>query len=368
MKFPWLNEESLMTLLTMLVAGVMALFVGGLLILTTGTNPAVAYLFMVRGAVGSIPNILKTLMKAAPIMLTGLGIAVGFKGKSFNMGGEGQLILGAVAATLVGAFFPSQLPGFVLFLLFFIFGFLGGGLWASLPGILKAGRQVNEVITSLMMTYIASLLLIYLVSPGGPMYDPEASGYPMSPPISPSTELSPLFGTSFNFGFFIALLCAFFVYVFFSRTTLGYKVRCVGANPKAAQYGGISVPKVTVIAMFISGGLCGLSGAITISGSAHRLIGGFYPGYGWTGIMVAWLGKLNVGGVLLASVFIGGLSVGVDFMARSLRIPIFLSDVIQGLIVLFVILGEYFRSVRASILLRRIRSYLTPSKKRETNG
>jgi len=365
LRFSWLEEDKLMTILTSILAVVMSLIVGGILILMAGTNPLVAYFYLANGAFGSVRNIAETLVKFTPLLLVGLGIAVAFKSRCFNIGAEGQIYLGAVTATWLVTAYPET-P--VLLPLFFICGFLGGGLWALFPGIIKAKLGVSEVISTLMMNYVALWLTNYLLGPVGPLRDPNAGGQLISVVIPNSVQLHRWGGTRFHDGFWLALLCAFLVYILFSKTTLGYDIRAVGVNPKAARYGGINVSKAVIISMFISGGLAGLAGAVELSGIHHRLIYGFSPGYGWTGIAVALLGGLQSFGIILSSLLMGGLLVGVDSMARHVDIPIFLSFVMQALVVLFLLAAEYLKRVSPSASIKQVWLKITGFKRREKIG
>ena len=349
MRLPWLKEDLLTNILTAVLAVILATVVSGILILTTGVNPLLAYVYLLIGAFGSVFNISETLVKFTPLLITALGIAVAFKSRCFNMGAEGQLYIGAVAATWIAVAYPAT-PGIILFPTFFIFGILGGGLWAAFPAVIKAKLGVNEIISTLMMNYVAIWLMNYLLS--GPLSNPSIPGELQSEVIPSSVQLPILLvGTRLHAGILIGLVSLVFVYILLSKTSIGYAIRAAGVNPKAARYGGINVSKSIIISMVVSGGLAGLAGAVEIAGIHHSLINAFdaAPGYGFTAIAVALLGGLQPLGIFLSSLFMGGLPVGVDSMSRSTGIPIFLSYVMEALVVLFLLAAEYFRRIYPSI-------------------
>lgn len=344
----WLRLKSILTDNLALIFSVLAAFaVGGVLILMAGANPLDAYMNLADGAFGSVRAITNTLVKTIPLLLIGVGLTIAYKCRVWNIGAEGQLFMGATLATWMGITFTG-IPALALIPLAIVGGFLAGGLWAAIPGILKAKLEVNEVITTVMMNYIAILEMRYLIT--GPMGDPAGHGFPLSPPIAPSAYLPKILpedlvreASRLHAGILIALASAVLVYMLFSKTTLGYQIRVVGANREAARYGGIGVFKSIVIAMFLSGGFAGLAGMVEVFGVHHRLMEGISPGYGYTAIVVALLGKLHPGGVVLAAFFFAALIVGGDTMAYRSGIPIFLAYVIQGVVILFVLASEHSR-------------------------
>jgi simple sugar transport system permease protein len=323
----------------------MALVVSAALIVLAGASPWVAYASLFEGAFGSVASMAETIAKAIPLMLVGLGITIAFRCKVWNIGGEGQLIMGAIVATWVGIAL-GRMPALLLLPSIVALGFVAGALWGAMAGVLKARLEVNEVIVTIMMNYVAIYGLNYLVR--GPMRDPTiAGGFPQSPRIAPSAELPRLIpATRLHAGVLIALLGAILVYVFLFRTPLGYEVRAVGANPRAARYGGISVMRNIVLAMFLSGGLAGIAGAGEICGLHFRLLDGISTGYGYTGIVVALLGKLHPFGVILAAFFFGAMVVGMEAMQRTIGTPFALVLAIEGLVVLFMLSGEVLTRYR----------------------
>jgi simple sugar transport system permease protein len=261
----------------------------------------------------------------------------------WNIGSEGQLHIGAIGATLAGvamAQWTPNLPAVVALPLTALAGILSGGLYASFAGVLKARWEVNEVITTIMMNFVAILFVQYLTF--GPLRDPGAQGQPMSAYIAEAAQLPHLVARSrLHLGVVLALVAALLVYVVLWKTTLGYEVRAVGANPRAARHAGINVNRNIFIAMVISGGLAGLAGMVEVSGLHYRLLNSFSPGYGQAGTIVALFGNLHPIAIVPAAVLFGGLLTGADTMARTVQVSTSLVVVIQGLMVLFV-LGSQF--------------------------
>jgi ABC-type uncharacterized transport system permease subunit len=325
-------------------AVLVGLGVGAVLIIASGANAGTAYKAVFVGAFGNIYNFLETLVKATPILLTGLGVTVAFRCSVWNIGAEGQLRIGALAATALGiAFVGHEIPGFILVPLLLAAGFIAGGLWGGLAGWLKVRWQVDEVISTIMMNFIAAFFVNYMIT--GPLREPTGGGVPLTLEIAETARLPRLFGSlllgaRLHLGFVIALLAAGIVYIFLWHSVPGYQLRAVGANPKAAQLGGISIQRNIVISLIISGGLAGIAGMGEVAGLHYRLIEGFSPNYGATGIIVALLGRLHPLGVVLAAILFGGLIVGTDAMTRAVQVPGSIVFVIQGVIILFALAGE----------------------------
>jgi len=315
-----------------------ALLISAIVLLLLKTNPIVAYSAMFRGAFGSINGWSQSLVKATPLLLVGLGVCIAFRASVINVGGEGQIILGAIAGTWVALTF-GDLPRGILVPLCMLAGFLAGSLWGFIPGLLKARFKVNEILSTIMLNSIALQLMNFLLQ--GPMMDPEgiAAGTFLAqsarlPPSSWLTRLVPR--TMLHSGVYVALFFAFAVYIFLWRTTIGYQIRAVGLNPQASRYSGINVPFNQMLSLTIAGGLSGLAGVIEVMGVHRRILEGLTGGYGFTGIVAALLGSLHPLGLVPASVLFGGLLVGANTMQRAVQIPAALINAILGLIVLFV--------------------------------
>lgn len=327
-----------------------ALIVGAILIAISGADPIAAYGFLWSGVFGSTHNIISTLIRTIPLIMTGLAIIIAFKSGSINLGAEGQLLIGAAASTWVGVTF-TQIPGILLLPLILAFGFLGGAFWSSIVGYLRSRLNINEIIAFLMMNYIAALFVDWAMR--GPLQD-TATALPMSLPIPASGWLPVFFETRLHFGLLIALSVTVLIYIILKHTTLGYKMKFVGSNPEAANYGGINVSRTMFISMLLSGGIAGLAGAIEIVGVHHRLIPGFSPGYGWTGIAVGVLAGLNPIGAIFSALFFGGINIGVKNMTTRAGVPIYLSFAIEAFVVIFVLAGEGIRRLWPDLSFRRI--------------
>lgn len=277
----------------------------------------------------------ESLVSATPYIFTGLAVAVGFKGGLFNIGAEGQLFAGSLAAAFVGYYF-TNLPWFIHLPFALIAGFGAGALWGMIPGYLKAVRGVNEVINTIMLNYIMFLFADWLVGPNGPMR--AQGGAPRSPEILPSAYLPPLLPdpVRLHWGFFIAIGAVFFVYWFLWKTTLGFEIRTVGASPTAAKYAGIAVGRIFVLTMALSGGLAGLAGANELLGLNRYFAAAFSPGYGFDAIALALLGKSNPFGVLFAALLFGALRNGATRMQSIAGVPVDIISVMQALIIVFI--------------------------------
>lgn len=311
----------------------LALAIGALLILATGADPVVAYQALVVSAFGSVNGFAETMVKACPLLLAGLGVTIAYRAKFWNIGAEGQIYAGGIVAAAVGIY-VTGLPAIIHLPLTVLAGALGGALWGFFPGYLKARLKVNEVITTLMFNYIVILLTSYLVH--GPMRD-RASGITISPQLQLSAWLPTVIArTRFHAGILLALLMAVVVFWLLHKTVLGFQIRAVGENERAARVAGINVSRTIVWTMVLSGALAGLAGAAEVAGLQHRLVDEFSPGYGFLAIAVALLGNLEPLGVVLASILFAALLNGADAMQRAAAVPVPVIFVIEGLVVVFV--------------------------------
>ncbi|MEM3506040.1 MAG: ABC transporter permease [Candidatus Bathyarchaeia archaeon] len=336
-----LKIPSLLNLFLPFITITMAFSIGAILLLITGVNPIYAYWTLFIGAFGSLHAIAETLVKTTPFIIIGLGIAIAFKCKFWNIGAEGQLVIGAILATWIGIVLKSM-PPLLVIPLAMILGFLGGALWAIMPALFKVKFGINDIITTLMMNYLATLGLNYLVR--GPLIDPYGYGFPQSP-LLPSSILLPKLipGTRLHSGVLMALLLAIVAYIILEKSILGYKLKVVGENPDAARYSGINVTLNILISAILSGGLAGIAGMIEIYGVHKRLLDGISGGFGYIGIPIALVGGLSPIGIIGSALFFASLFVGADAMQRSTAIPINLVYAIEGLIMLFITLSEYLR-------------------------
>lgn len=325
-----------------LISTVVALIICAIFIAMDGMNPILVYGKMLQGAFGSSFGISETLVKATPLLLCGLGVAIAYRISIWNIGAEGQFLLGAIGATAITIYFP-QLPSPVYLPLMVIAGMVSGALWGLLTAIPRTYFQVNELITSLMLNYVALLLLDYFVF--GPWRDPEGFNFPGTPIFAPSQLLATIGNTRLHIGIFFAIVAVILFALFILKTRWGYELRLLGANPSAAKYAGIRMNKHILIVMMISGGLAGLAGMIEVSGVAGRLMYGISPGYGYTAIIVAWLAKLNPWAMMISSIFIGGLIVG-GYSVQTIGLPSSMSLMLQGAILFCLIGGEMLSKFR----------------------
>jgi general nucleoside transport system permease protein len=321
------------------LAGVIAaLLIGALMLLALKVNPVTAYTALLQGAVGSKFGLTMTLVKATPLLLVGSGICIAFRASVINIGGEGQIIAGALAGTAFPLAFPG-LPGYLLIPATCLAGFLAGAVWGFIPGILKARLRVNEILSTIMMNAIALQLMNLLLQ--GPLMDPEGVSHgtflAQSAQLPRAVWLPKLVPqTLLHAGAIIALVLAILAWVLLWKTTIGYNIRAVGLNPSASRYSGIKVSFYEALALTIAGAFSGLAGAIEVIGVQHRLMEGLTSGYGFTGIVAALLGGLHPIGAIPASIVFGGLLVGADKMQRAVQVPSALVTAVLGLIVLFV--------------------------------
>ena len=318
-----------------------ALIIGVIIIMLTGSSfgdAMTAYWALLQGSVGSLKAISETLTAATPLILAGLSVAIAFRAGLFNIGTEGQLLMGGMFAVWAGFTFVG-LPFYIHLPLALLAGVVGGAIWGFIPGFLKAKTGAHEVITTIMLNYIALRLVDFLLKTE--IFQREGRNDPVSKTVEASAQLPLLLGwinpgLRVHLGLFVALAAAAFIHWLLFRTTTGFEFRAVGANPKAAQYAGMSITKTYVLVMVIGGALAGLAGAGQVLGVLDRATPGFSSGLGFDAIAVALLGRSNPWGVVAAAVLFGGLSAGGQQMQVSADVGIDLISVIQALIIIFV--------------------------------
>ncbi|MCE7860769.1 MAG: ABC transporter permease [Chloroflexi bacterium CFX2] len=344
--------ETLFDALLPVIATLAALAVGALMLLILKVNPITAYTALWDGAFGSANSFAETLVKATPLLLVALGICISFRGDVINIGGEGQMIIGAVLATWIGLTFTGA-PGWLVITLALIAGFLGGAIWGGIPGSLKAYFNVNEILSTVMMNAIAVQLMNFLLR--GPMIDPSqallASKIPQTARLEDAFHLARLAPTRLHLGALIAIILAILVYILLWRTVLGYRIRAVGQSPFASRYAGIKVPRYVVLSLLLSGAFAGLAGAIQVYGVNYRMItdgsaSGFTGSAGFNGIVAALFGQLHPLWSIPASILFGALLVGANKMQRVMQVPSALITVMNGLVVVFVVSSEIWRRRR----------------------
>lgn len=316
------------------VASVLLAFVvSGVIIHLCGLDVISAAKNMIEGSLGSKNAIAESLLKMGPLIFTGLAYALAARCGLVNIGAEGQLYIGGLTAALVGIYIPN-LPAPLHQLFAVLAGFVGGGLWGFLSGWLKVRFGSSEVITTIMLNYVAQYLINYLVS--GPLEEPPGT-FPQSRPIVESSQLTRFLpGTRLHIGIFIALLCLVLFYFFLWKTTHGYETRVVGANPEAASYAGMKPSSSVLLCMFLAGGCAGLAGATDILGIQWRLMPNFSNGAGFDGIAVALLGHNTPLGIFFAAALFGIVRSGANLMQMLSKVPVSIVNILQALVVLFV--------------------------------
>lgn len=335
-----------------LFATLAALIVGAIMLIILDVNPIVAYGALLEGAFGNTNALAETLVKATPLLLVGLGICIAYRGNVINLGGEGQMIVGALLGTFVGLSI-SGLPGWVIITISMVSGTLAGAFWGVIPGVLKAYFNVNEILTTVMMNAIAVQLMSFFLT--GPMIDPAqaemTSLIPQTARLDEALRLPRLVPTRLHLGALIAAILAVLVYILLWRTTIGYRIRAVGQNPFAAKYAGIKVNRYIVLALLLSGAFAGLAGVIQVYGVNYRMITdgsatGFTGNAGFNGIVAALFGQLHPLLTIPASILFGSLLVGANTMQRVVQVPSSLIIALNGLVVIFVVGSEIWREKR----------------------
>ena len=350
-------------LMVPVLAVVSGLILGAIVILVSGENPFRAYGALFTGSFGSPVRLIdglqiysatgetrqllrafypftESLVTATPYIFAGLSVALGFRCGLFNIGAEGQFFIGALSAAFVG-YSIQGLPMIIHLPLALLGGALGGAVWGMIPGYLKARFGAHEVVNTIMMNWIAFRLSDWLLN--GPMKGPGFR--PVTPNVLPSAELPRFFPDPlrFNLGFFLALLVAYLVYWFLFKTTLGFEIRSVGANPDAAKYAGMNIVRNFVLVMVLAGGLAGLAGSAQVLGVDRWVGQGFSAGYGFDAIAIALLGKSHPFGVVLAALLFGFMRSGATNMQSMANIPIDIISIIQGMVIVFIAAPEIIR-------------------------
>jgi simple sugar transport system permease protein len=334
------------------IATLAALAVGAVMLLFLKVNPIEAYHSLWNGAFGSTNALAETLVKATPLLLVALGICISFRADVINIGGDGQMIIGAILGTWIGLVFVDM-PGWMVIMLALLGGFLGGAIWGGIAGLLKAYFKVNEILSTVMMNAIAVQLMNFLLR--GPMIDPsqaqKASKIPQTARLLDAFHLPRLVPTRLHLGVLIAVVLAVLVYILLWRTTLGYRIRAVGQNPHASRYAGIKVQRYIVLALFLSGAFSGLAGVVQVYGVNYRMItdgsaSGFTGAAGFNGIVAALFGQLHPILSIPASILFGALLVGANSMQRVVQVPSALITALNGLVVVFVVSSEVWRRRR----------------------
>lgn len=325
-------------------AALAAMLIGAIVFLAVGADVGKAYAVILTEPLKDVIGITEIIVRAIPLSMIALGIAIAFRSGILNIGAEGQMLIGILASSAVAIALPG-VPKIILVPLAILAGAAGGALWGGLAGILKARLGVNEILSTVMLNYIAAQFHTFLLR--GPMMDPEelvtGSGTPQTVRLPQNAWLDRLVpGTRLHAGLFVALGLAVVVFLLLWRTTAGYRMRAAGAEAKAARYAGVKVERYLVIAMLLSGAFAGMAGAIEILGVHRRAIEGVSGGYGFTGIVVALFGGLHPAGIIPASMFFGLLLLGADMTQRLADVPANMVLVLQGAIIMAIVSARQF--------------------------
>ncbi|MHB8621623.1 MAG: ABC transporter permease [Chloroflexota bacterium] len=318
---------------------------GGFLVWLSGYSPIKAGTAIIEGSFVGGYALSQMLAAAIPLATVALGTAVAFRVKLWNIGGEGQFYMGAFGATgveLIGG--PAGWPALTLLPAMLLGGFVAGAIWSVIPGFLRAYYGVNEIITTLMLNYVAILWVNYLVY--GPWKDPRGHNFPFTPRFPAAATFAHIGSGQLNAGVFVPLVAAILFIFLLSRTKWGYELRIIGENPRAASYAGINIRRNIILAMIVSGGMAGIAGMVQVSGIIHLLSGQISNNYGYTAIIVAWLGQLNPIAILVVGMLFGALVNG-SYAVAQVGIPQSLGFLLQGVILFFVLgAGDFFGRYR----------------------
>ena len=328
------------------VALVGTLIVGLIAVLAAGLDPVTTLQAVIDGAVGTPYAIRQSLTEAVPVTLTALGVAVAFRAGLFNLGGEGQIYIGALGAVGIALIFP-ELPSVLLIPFALAVGMFGGLVWGAIAGVLRAKLRLSEIITTIMLNFIAFWIVSYLVH--GPLKDPGGSGYPLTREITTSAQL-PVFGDLVPSGAVLMLVAAFCVWLLLERTSTGIRIKGSGSSASASRFAGVSMSHVTILVMAVAGALAGLGGAVSLQGDQHQLGDFFSPGWGFDAVAVALIGRGTATGTFITGVAVGALRSGIQSAQGTAEVPSSIAQILLAAAVLFVIVGN---AEGASQLVRR---------------
>ncbi len=336
-----------------IVSVILALVFCAIFIAIMGFNPIQAYQKMLIGGFGNFKKIGDTIVKAIPLMLCGLSVAVAFKMLLMNIGAEGQFAMGALATVGVGLY-CNFIPQNLLLPAMILAGFVAGGIWAIIAVLPKAYLGVSEIIITLMFNYIALLLMDFFIY--GPWNDPNGNNMPFTAKIPEVAMLPDIAGTNIHYGIVLAIAAAIIFYILFNKTTWGFQLSVIGESAKSANYAGMSIRRNILIAMLISGGLSGLAGVVEVAGVVSKLQPGMTNNYGYTAIIIAYLSKFNPLVIIIVSILFGGLQIG-GFAVQIMGVPVQLVTMMQGAILFFVLGGEIFTRYKLIVIRKEGHSY-----------
>ena len=341
------------------IAGVIAFITGCIIFGVLGVNPLTAYLVMFKGVFGSFHSFSEVLVKATPLTFTGLAVAVAAVMMLWNIGAEGQLVWGGIFAAGTALFVLPEAPPMLLIPAILVSASLGGMFWALIAGLLKARFQVNEILTTLLLNYVAIIYMEHLFY--GPWRDPAGFGFPGTAQLPEAAHLFRFLGTRIHLGFPLALLCAIGLYFLLNTSSWGYKVRVIGKESKAARYAGFNVTGKTLAVMALSGALAGMAGMAEVCGIHYRLQTGLAVGYGYDGIIVAWLAGLNPLFVPLSAILLGALFVGGEQLQSVLGLPSTISLILKAALLFGLFAGKALQQYRLIYATSGSRSEKSPA-------
>lgn len=331
------------------LAVVLSIVCTGLMLLLFGFHPIEIFRSIIEGSFGTTLRIQQMLTKAIPLVIASLGIAIAFKMKFWNIGAEGQITMGAFGAAFVALNVGETMPAAAVLFLMMMMAVICGGIWGLIPAFFKAKIGTNETIFTLMMNYIAIKFVTYLQY--GPWMDPSANGFPRIPQFSANAVLPSVFGV--NIGWIIALVLVAAVYFFMNHTKKGYEIAVVGESAETARYAGMNISRIIVIAMLLSGGLCGMVGMIQASAVEKTLVDTIANGYGFTAIITAWLARLNAVAILFVCIAFAALTQGGAYIQIALGVSSSVASIVQGMILFFVLGSEFFLQYKVSLKGRK---------------
>ena len=336
--------------LVLLAAIAFSLLLCGIILSIGGTSPLEGIIVLFKGAFGSRYAFQDALIKGTPIFLCSLGVALAFRLQVWNIGAEGQYALGAVGATWMALSFPDA-PTYVILPLMIAMAIVAGGIWGFIPALLRQKLNTNEIIVTLMMNYIAILILDYLVF--GIWKDPASFGFPMTAEFSEAAIVGKIGTSNFSWGLVHCLGLGLLFWIFMSFSRLGFEIKASGDNVRAARYAGIPYDRLVMLVMILSGALAGWAGFLEASSTVNRLQPSIMVGYGYTAIVVAWLARLNPLFIGIASFLLAGLRVGVEGLQLDMQVPAAFGGIIEGLLLLTVLAGGLFTNYRIVVNLKK---------------
>ena len=325
-------RERTLTILVPIISVLLALVVGGIVIACLGKNPIQGYALLFSGSLGTPQKFASSLVSACPLIFTALAAAFAYRCGVFNLGGEGQFIMGAVSAIVF--LLVTGIEGIAGTVLAILVGTVVGALWAALPGIMKITRGLNEMITSIMLNYVATLFMGFIYTNAF-----RDGGNPQTPSVADSVMLAKIPGFRIHAGVILAIVLGLVVAYVISKTSFGFKIRAVGLNPLASKVNGFNVKFLVVAAFIISGAIAGMGGAVELLGKQYRLMSGFGSGFGFDGVAIALIAQLNPLASLLVAIFFGALTTGASSMQVGIMVPTAIVEIIRALIIIFSVAG-----------------------------